>query len=309
MNEAVHEVLSRFGINRADTLALGNRSGFSGARLWRCQSERGELCLRAWPEPTSPEKLAVIHHWMTAARLDFVPAVLRTRTAGTFVLHEGHLWDLTSWMPGKADFHEHPTRERLEQACRALAALHRAWEPLHSRQGTCPAVERRLQAWQEWHKLVSAGWRPPVDRAWSVVARFAPQVPGWLVPWTLSTQPLQPCLCDVWHDHLLFEGDRLTGIVDYGEAKIDHVAVDLARMLGGLIADEDECWQIGLSAYRRVRSLSDSEAALARLLDRTGTILGAANWLRWLHHEGRQFEDVSAAQRRLGVLVARMEQW
>ena len=56
-------------------------------------------------------------------------------------------------------------------------------------------------------------------RAWRLLGRWAGQVPGRLQAWTASGWRLQPCLCDLWHDHLLFEGDRLAGVVDYRAAK------------------------------------------------------------------------------------------
>ena len=103
-----------------------------------------------------------------------------------------------------------------------------------------------------------------------------------------SPLSLQPCLCDVWHDHLLFSGDTLTGLVDYGSVKIDHVAVDLARMLGSLVEDNTAKWDLGLLGYRGIRPFSASEEGLARALDRAGIVLGAANWLKWLCLERRQ---------------------
>ncbi len=62
-------------------------------------------------------------------------------------------------------------------------------------------------------------------------------------------------------------------------------------------------------AYRRVRGLNDIEAQLARALDRTGTILALVNWLRWLYHEGRPYDDLSAIVRRLESLLNRIESW
>src|SRR5437763_1299451 len=49
-----------------------------------------------------------------------------------------------------------------------------------------------------------------------------------LTPWADRPVPVQPCLCDVWHDHVLYTGDAVTGLIDYGEVKPDHPAVDLA---------------------------------------------------------------------------------
>ena len=77
-----------------------------------------------------------------------------------------------------------------------------------------------------------------------------------------------------------FDGDRVTGVIDYGAMKIDHPAVDVARLLGSLVEDDLAGWAMGLAAYREVRPLSADEAELARALDVTGTIAAAAVWLR-----------------------------
>src|SRR5206468_3640782 len=122
-----------------------------------------------------------------------------------------------------------------------------------------------------WNDLVRGGWRPfpstpavdpvrPVaERAWRLLPPHLGQLPGLLEPWLSGARPLQPCLCDPWHDHVLFDGDRLTGIVDYGAAKVDHVSVDLARLLGSLVGDDADAWQRGLGAYRSVRPLAPDE--------------------------------------------------
>jgi homoserine kinase type II len=299
---------------------LGNRGGFSGARLWRGRSSSGEpLCLRAWPIATTPDQLARIHRSLRAAAgLLFVPRVRADRTGAAWVEHSGRLWDLTDWMPGRADFWSSPTPGRLTAACHALAELHRAWTPPTSARSPCPAVRRRLRAVHDWQRLVAAGWRPdftsdddPVSpwaaRTWRHVTAAAPHLPALLAPWADRLVAVQPCLCDVWHDHVLFEGDRVTGLVDYGAVKVDHVAVDLARLLGSLVGGDRGRFRAGLADYSRSNPLTDDEAALAELLDRTGVVLGAANWLRWLYHERRDFEDRAAVADRLAALVRRMD--
>jgi hypothetical protein len=107
-------------------------------------------------------------------------------------------------------------------------------------------VRRRLQRHADWVALLRSGWRPRFDqvppevaswagRAWEAIRQYS-DIPQRLAPWCHRPVPLQPCLCDSWHDHVLFESDAVTGLIDYGSAKIDHVAVDLARMLGSLMA-------------------------------------------------------------------------
>jgi Ser/Thr protein kinase RdoA (MazF antagonist) len=313
-------VLQQFPAVPADIpVALGNRGGFSGARLWKVAS----LCLRVWPEQVSPVRLSFIHKEMIRAAaqgLEFVPKVHATRPGSTWVEHDGRVWDLTTWMPGVADFENNPTNARLEQACIALARLHNAW--LQQAVGfKCPAVLRRLTRCHEWQLLVQSGWRPgpavglsdPVDdlvqRAWRVLPGFLERLPDRLRPWVTRLVPIQTCLLDVWHDHILFTGGTVSGVIDYGSVRYDHVAVDLARLLGSLVGDDGARVAAGLAAYRRVRSLTSEEEELVRLLDESGTLLGVANWLIWLRREHRQFEDLPAVARRLGTLVARVERW
>ncbi|HEY7156206.1 MAG TPA: phosphotransferase [Gemmataceae bacterium] len=301
---------------------LGNRGGFSGADLWRIDGPAGPLCLRAWPAHETWPRLLFRHRLMTMARqhgLPFVPAIFNTLDGATGVEHAGRFWELTEWLPGCADYHERPSLARLEAACTALAHLHTVWRNMPGETAVCPAVRRRLDFLDEWHRLVRSGWRPLdaagrvdplfplVERAWRQLPDALEQVPRRLQRWTATSRRSQPCLCDLWHDHLLFEGDRLTGIIDYGAAKFDRVAVDLARLLGSLVGDDAAGWQTGLRAYRQVAPLDAEEEELAHLLDETGTILGVANWLRWLYDEKRSFADLSAVARRLGELVARLE--
>jgi homoserine kinase type II len=147
------------------------------------------------------------------------------------------------------------------------------------------------------------------ERAWRKLPGWLEEVPRCLEPWINFHCFVQPCLRDLWHDHLLFEGDRLTGLVDYGAVKADHVAADLARMLGSLVGNDPEGWECGLRSYRRVRELNDNEERLAHALDRTGAILSLVNWLRWLYHEGRPYENLPAIARRMENLLNRIDSW
>jgi homoserine kinase type II len=315
--------LALFG--HAPLVPLGNRGGFSGARLWRIEVAGGRFGLRAWPPSETLTRVQVRHRLMSRARgqgLSFVPAVVAASDGTTVVREAGRFWELTEWLPGHADFATHPSAARLAAACSALARLHAAWEEVAEPAAPCPAVLRRLEFLREWHDLLRSGWQPfaglastadpvrPVgERAWRWLPSLLTSLPVELERMAAGPWPLQPCLCDLWHDHLLFEGDRLTGIVDYGAVKVDHVAVDLSRLLGSLVGDDEQGWADGLRAYRVVRPLSTVEEELARVLDRSGTLIGAANWLRWLYHDGRSFEDRAAVARRLATLVDRIDHW
>jgi homoserine kinase type II len=255
-----------------------------------------------------------------AAGLTFVPRLFAPPGRAAWVEHAGRLWELQEWLPGEADYHRQPSPAKLRAACAALAQLHGAWQPTApAASGLCPALTRRLEAVRAWSKLVQSGWRPlaPADdpvrpaaeRAWGLLPGRIDAIPDLLQRWVGRTWPLQPCLCDIWHDHVLYDADRLTGVIDYGAMKVDHPAVDLARLLGSLAPDDAAGWAVGLAAYREVRPFTAEEEKLAKALDATGTIAGVAVWLRWLYHEGKEFEDRAAAGRRLAELAARMQRW
>src|SRR6185437_12048048 len=120
--------------------------------------------------------------------------------------------------------HQQPSAARLEAACTALAQLHTVWRSLSIVMAVCPAVQRRLAFVEEWRRLLQSGWhplaaaensdtlRPIVERVWRQLAPAVELVPHRLQRWLGGNRLVQPCLCDLWHDHLLFEGDRLTGL-------------------------------------------------------------------------------------------------
>jgi homoserine kinase type II len=323
LTRAAEVVRARYPlVCRSSLVLLGNHGGFSGARLWRADTAAGRFCLRVWPAHETLDRVRYRHHLMRHARrqgLPFVPAVFDS-IEGVSAIHEAErCWELTEWLDGQADFAQLPTAARLQAACTALARLHRAWEDLAESSAPCPAVRRRLDFLRDWHALVDSGWRPQpnaadplrplVERAWRILPHRLDEVSRRLASWATTARPVQPCLCDLWHDHLLFEGNRLTGLIDYGAAKPDHVSIDLARMLGSLVGDDPDGWALGLHAYHQIRPLTAEDEELAHVLDQTGTVVGIANWLRWLYHDGRTRDDRSAIHTRLEGLIRRIESW
>jgi homoserine kinase type II len=119
--------------------------------------------------------------------------------------------------------------------------------------------------------------------------------------------PLQPCIRDVWHDHVLFTGDCVTGLIDFGAMRVESVAADVARLLGSLAGDDRSLWQVGLAAYCSIRPLSEDERTLVGVLDQSGVVLAVLNWLEWLYRQRRQFPDPRAVARRFNDLLPRLK--
>ena len=107
---------------------------------------------------------------------------------------------------------------------------------------------------------------------------FAARVAAALRPWAARPVPLQLCLRDVWHDHVLFTGNRVTGIIDYGAVGIDHPAVDLARLLGDLVGTEPERVRRGVGLYHAAGGRADVDAGFVLALADGGLVGGVLRW-------------------------------
>src|SRR5438874_648348 len=83
-----------------------------------------------------------------------------------------------------------------------------------------PAFCRRLAVLRDWRAAAPAPRVGPeladlVSRTLRVLPALADDAERRLAPWADRPVPVQPCLCDIHHDHVLFAGDEVTGIIDY----------------------------------------------------------------------------------------------
>jgi Ser/Thr protein kinase RdoA (MazF antagonist) len=305
---------------------LGGAGGFSGARFWRMGSAGGELCLRRWPvEHPSPERLAFIHSilgraWRNGFRR--LPRPIATNQGQTFFRHEGRLWELTPWLPGAADYPSAPSAARLRGAMRALAEFHLAVAGDESAPSAAAGSPGLLERASQARRLASGGMedlaaavrsksisglQEQATRVLSLARGAMDDVARDLRRATEINVPLQPAIRDIWRDHVLFVGEEVSGIIDFGAMRIESVCGDVARLLGSLAGNNVAQWNIGIEAYRALRPLSAEEEALMPVFERSGIVLAGVNWLEWLYCEGRQFENLPAVRQRLEEIGDRLE--
>ena len=305
---------------------LSGAGGFSGAMFWRLETAAGPLCLRRWPrEHPSPEGLTLIHRVLedvAKSGLDVVPAPLKTNDDGSYVHQGGHLWELAPWMPGQADYRQSPSDAKLVSALETLARFHRAAESCslgQAARGPSPGLSERLENLQslgsgELDELTrrlsgGAGWTQFVVEARRVVDLYpmtASRVRAALEDCNNVEVPLQPCIRDIWHQHVLFMGTSVSGLVDFGSMRVETVAGDVARLLGSMAADDEQKWELGLAAYQQIRPLADAELMLVGALDKSGVLLSGFSWIRWICREGRQFENPEMIVQRMREIVDRL---
>jgi Ser/Thr protein kinase RdoA (MazF antagonist) len=300
----------------------------SGAQFWRVESLGGMHVLRRWPsEHPTPERLRFIHAVLFHAAdhgVPFLATPIRTTAGESFVRFDGHLWELAPWMPGTADYELSPNQQKLAAAMTTLAKFHSTVDGFPERglrqvAGAPPAIARRLSRLRELSHRGTDDLAKAIDiDTWPELAplarRFLGKIPsllpsaiGQLAPFANIILPVRPCLRDIWHDHVLFIGDEVTAIIDYGAMNIDTPATDVARLLGSLVGDDEAGWHAGMKAYCANRALSADEERAAYALDASSTILAGCNWLRWTYTDGRQFDDRAQIIKRFEQIVTRAE--
>ena len=292
--------------------------GFSGARVWRGTSQNTPLvALKAWSIDTSAEHVRQVHSWIArAAHLPFVPRVFAGAGGHTVFVEAGRVWDCVRWMPGAP--RSTPTTEEVARACEAVAQLHSAWA-FAPKPGPCPGVLNRLRVLEENAPLLAAGPKalPPVaqhldallQRALTVSARLAPLVTRSLRVWGEHTFALQPCVRDLRGEHVLFEDARVSGIIDFGAANVDHPAGDIARLLTDFAGTDETLFSVGVNAYRGARPAFDAPDEFVRVLARSGAVCSLIGWLVRFAVRREVFADPLAVAARLDSLLVRVEEF
>ena len=266
-----------------------------------------------------------------AKGFDVAPIPLVNSDRNTYVSHEGHLWEVTRWMPGDSDTSTPPSEMRVVAAMECLARFHRAvedfaWKTRSPHGAVCPdikpspGIHKRIALCNTWltgraaqlEEVVKYDARrdpmvAAVKRLLQLLPDALPIVTTNLTRSPTAPVPLQPCIRDVWPDHILFRDDRVTGLIDFGSMGIDTVSCDIARLLGGMTAVNSVLWNKGLQAYATIRPLEERESEFVRVFHTSGLLLGALNWAAWVVLERRTFEEPRAVVERMHSLIDRLE--
>ena len=323
-------ILAQYQISSTQRIEyLGGAGGFSGAQLWKVHSEQQggrDFCLRRWPlNHPDPERLAWINLVLVHVAANGCPeiAVPIEATAGQrTIVQDGFLWEVSPWMPGVADFSDDPSDERLSNVANCLARFHLGSAQVNLDFRSSPNAKLRCDALNSAGELIDAIEKtneqssipyasiPSINFLRELVIKLgvgtANKLAAGLEPFIGELFPVQPVIRDIWHDHILFIGDEVTGIVDFGAMQMDNVALDLARVLGSIVGDDNHRWELALNVYSRTRPLQQREIEFAFALDRCASFLGSLNWLKWLLLDQRSFEVTADVEKRVSHLIDRL---
>lgn len=322
----IRRVLDHYGEDMRSAIVRQHQStGFSGANIWRLETLRGPACLRRWPAEHPPsDRLefiqAVLWH-VDQEGFRLVPVPWETTTHAGYVDLGGHLWEVAPWLPGSADFHESCSPDKLAAAMVALARFHQAASsfPLPTRgPAPSPGILERRQRLETLRRggvsrLAAAArnedWPEAQARAREIIRLFeltSADIAPLLDRASLVNVAIQPCIRDVWHDHILFQGDVVSGMIDFGAMRPESVATDIARLLGSLVEDDQAQWRSGIAAYESVRPLSTDELFLIEAFDRSAVTMSGLQWIEWIYGENRSFANQRSVIDRLDVILRRL---
>jgi Ser/Thr protein kinase RdoA (MazF antagonist) len=274
--------------------------------LWQVDSGGDAFTLRYWPAALhAPQRVASICQFVQhlARRGLPVAAPLATRAGAATARDDDGVWTMSRWAPGEATYWQAPTSGKLTAALAMLARIHlvaadhrAADERGRPRRAASPSMLARAAQLDELRaggagtlvdprRANSADELALAERGAALVRRELPAQLAAARRWRTEPLPLEWRLGDVWHDHILFTGEEVTGVIDFAAAGVDSPAGDVARLLGSLVGDDADGWRRGLAAYESVRPLTPAERDAVRFFDESGTLLSTANWLRWLFGE------------------------
>ncbi len=284
--------------------------GLNGGRVWR-----GERCgnplfaLKRWPATHTPERMKLVHDRVRAVtELDITPQLIPTQGGESVVAHGGHCWDVSGWMDGSPVLLSSPPHPQASAAGRVLAEIHRRWLPPTDTAAPCSAVARRLQLFAEWERARFQFSGQPeqvaeVEGTLELVRTRLPHARTALLKVSQIRGRVVGIHGDYWPENVLFQRDRLTAVLDFGNVGFDHPEVDLGRLFADVPGADRPLIVAAVAAYNAAAPF-DLSAPLVEVLAVTGRLGSLGNWHLRLNAGSHDAGLLSAALPRIRRLVS-----
>ena len=310
-------VAKRWGVELQECEKVSG--GFSGARVWKVQCREGlqyAIRLTDCTEVAEIDRRNELCEWMAAAfagGLTCVPAPLKPIAGGLigacgsfqcrgYLLQDAAgLWQMEPWMPGES-LRGSPTATQLSEALGVLSRIHLSGRvlavsssspvSLRVHVAASPGINRRLKIVLELlsgflDRLQAMAiadsdrrFGRAAKRACDVLCSSLQRLHAMLVAESDVSVPLQPLLRDIWRPHVLYSGDRVTGVIDWNAAATDHVSMDATRLLRSWYRTDHECLRLAYYQFCDDRRMTHHERSLLRALDAANVLLSPVTWMR-----------------------------
>jgi homoserine kinase type II len=233
--------------------------------IYLVDTQEGKLVLRGH---RLPDRAAVEfeHAAMGTARAAQVPAPtpLRSTTGDLVVAHERRWWSLLTWMAGDQPERGTHTLRQAKAMGAMLGRVHAALESLptpagspRSAEPTAETVRRTEELLSHIDGLADAGADEAAAHRWLAAQR------DWLRLHTDDPEPKpgpEQTVHGDYHDaNVVFEGDAVSGVLDWDKADRGSPLEELTRAMHLSFALEPRRCRAFLAGYRTVRPVETDE--------------------------------------------------
>jgi len=265
----IERVLAAWGRSGARVVALDSEAG----DRWRVEDGEQAALLRRYADDRAADALAFQHDLLAflAERAWPVPAPIATAAGGTAVEADGARWSLTPLLPGTPPPDESIFLQRRGALLALIHADLREWD------GTPPPVATRrvddfdgaVQAHglASFEALLARVQVVDAMRA-NILAVLRMRIEEQLAAYRYGELPTLPLWGGCSSQHVLFDGNDVTGLIDFDHVRADARAVDVAE---SILADTRSIgwriirWVAGYAAHAQP-PLSAQEADLVPVL-------------------------------------------
>jgi Ser/Thr protein kinase RdoA (MazF antagonist) len=334
--DAVRAVLAEYGRpwDSTHAVAAPASGGFSGGAVWKVDVHGRCAALRRWPDDFPRDRLARLHGLLALFRkrgLLFSPNPLPSRDGASVVKIGRGLWDLCDWIPGEPDSGGALNLARIHSAVDCLRRTHllssdpdvarlaQAMDPGEAADAlaagrTAPSLGaiRRLNEWKRLRTIPpsAADCTGDPDQLGPRSLQLAAREEVWMNGLDALVKlrlPMKICWRDAHRGNVLFQGDEVAGVVDYGAIGVDAPAADYGRLLGSWLPKEPHRWAPILESAAGGSVDAERLARLSWDFHRSGLVVAMLHWREWLLVERRPFADRSAAYARWRSIVETLE--
>jgi Ser/Thr protein kinase RdoA (MazF antagonist) len=285
--------------------------GLSNASVYKIQTSRGTYALKQFSNADFAwEKLHRIHHFQKTivnGGFEQAPRILDWPNSHSLFEDEDCWWELSTWKPGESiSTIGASSTAQLRNAMQILAKLHALSKPICSMSQQSPGLEFRLHSLMqpvlnlEDRRVQEIRRDPQLEQLIVAIDRHSRfrlhDLKTGILQLARHEWHCQWIVRDIWRAHVLFEGDQVTGVIDFAAAAVDTPLLDLTRLLGTLMPPTDPRWSEMVQLYCQ-ESRQDFELETTRLLDEVSTFLSGRNWLMWLVAGNIQLKNAGIGSR------------
>ncbi len=235
-----------------------------------------------------------------------VPDVMAWSDQSWCLEYASSIWTIETWRPGiPVDPTTVISDALLDQAFDILERLHAIGRQLGIQRVVSPGLVERTKRLDHWSSVDTSSWSQRIDELEARISTIL-ELSVWkdilsrtldrlrekegLLRSELQRLVSSPVDChwiirDLWRENILVDSEHISGIIDFGAARVDWPFLEIVRWLSSWLAPNDPRIPNMLEAHNMLSMARDY-----RFLDHLSTMLSLLQWFQWLLFANISFE-------------------